>query len=726
MYIGAMIGDAGGSNIEQANSGDTNTRDNNGEEKAPPTGELTATPTDDNDEPNIDWKVSAPATAEPESEATQHKPSSNPISELEDAKTPASDSAEGTPEPEVKPKKKRLTLQERLALAAKSKGKRPSIEATPSQELVTLVVSNEELKEEDQPKEDSELKPQQQPKPEVAAISEDTERIGQLQRELITKNNEVASANKKIRELEAKLAVVPLNQQWQDKLAAKDKQIEELMEEGRVLSKKELTLNETIKKLKLEVRDLDQALHEVRAKGDVNQEQMAGLDEVLRLHKFTDVSALLDQFAAQQITVAELQAEADNNSGWKAKHTALQKLYDQETAAHKQTAAQLASAQLDHDLERQELAAEIDQQNNQLQDVRSQLNQATQDKMLEISRLETKIEQLRLQLEHLDTKPSVDKSKFSTLQEQYDLAQENWRLVELRLIAKIDNLQSQVDGSAKAKAKVVGDFQRINVIVADHEQTIRQKDTSIDSLERKIQELELSLQVKNDEVIDTMRKVERLQQIHAHDHQDMEAKLKIAQEAARAPPLPVVNEELDIQREEEKGFDEPPSANSSYLSINDSFLVSPLVAAPLLDRRLLAALFDRRLLVLLGTIEEDAAATKNIQLVNKMAALIRRLEVEVNSLHDENTILANDKEKLLQQYLEILKGTQSTSDLEAKVNELEQAVAAMAAKENTMLEVIGEKTEQAEELKADIVDLKELCKLQVQQMIEMQERGMAK
>ena len=39
-----------------------------------------------------------------------------------------------------------------------------------------------------------------------------------------------------------------------------------------------------------------------------------------------------------------------------------------------------------------------------------------------------------------------------------------------------------------------------------------------------------------------------------------------------------------------------------------------------------------------------------------------------------------------------------------------------------MLELIGEKSEQVEELKADVVDLKELCKLQVQQLVEQSSR----
>ena len=114
--------------------------------------------------------------------------------------------------------------------------------------------------------------------------------------------------------------------------------------------------------------------------------------------------------------------------------------------------------------------------------------------------------------------------------------------------------------------------------------------------------------------------------------------------------------------------------------------------------------------------------SNNIQLVNKMSSNIRRLEIELNTLKDEYSKISTEKEKVEQELLESLKLTDEIKLLHSELDSLKSVIKDKEIQEQRMLELIGEKSEQVEELKADVVDLKELCKLQVQQLVEQSSR----
>lgn len=593
--------------------------------------------------------------------------------------------------PETKPKK-RLTLQERLALAAKSRAKGK-----------TTTKDNQELPERDE-------SPLQSPLPSPAPASV-TPVLPSSQ--LMT---QLAEAKRRIAELESS----SLNaSQWQAKLAAKDEQIEALMSEGQALSKKELKLNETIKKLRAEARDHNQVVEDLLMKLDEALAQLAALEDVLRVHKFANVDELITAFTQQLIKVAELSAETDNASHWQTKHRELQQVYDEETAAHRQKAAALENAKLDADMARQQHQTELKQRDYRIAELQQQVEAAKREQQVEISRLELKIESLRLATEQSDP-IVVENSKLGALQSQYDAAQENWKLLELRLLAKLDHVNQEHDALVKSKAKVVADLKRANVSIAESAERHREATTQIEQLQHQIRELELKLEARSDELAETNRKLERMQQLHTQDRKELALKLQQAEKKANHPvEAPITHSSHG------------PSLEESFPAFEtiDELEVIPPPDSPEMPRLIPATpedefdLFSRRSLV--PMIEEEQVPRgghANIQLINKMALLIRRLEVELATIKDDNARLAEEKDAVQLQLLDLLKENQSEENPTNRIAALEEEVAAMKAKELTLLEVLGEKTEQVEELRADIVDLKELCKLQVQQMIELQEK----
>lgn len=111
----------------------------------------------------------------------------------------------------------------------------------------------------------------------------------------------------------------------------------------------------------------------------------------------------------------------------------------------------------------------------------------------------------------------------------------------------------------------------------------------------------------------------------------------------------------------------------------------------------------------------------NAQLISRLGSEVRRMEGELTSLQaaydqlkDEKNSANDELLKLLEENEKVKTFQQERDSLKVKVTELENQL-------ETALQVLGEKTEYAEELENDVQDLKEMMKQQVQQMVQMQE-----
>lgn len=650
------------------------------------------TPKDETDQTILTGTAANAATASPEPEI---KPRESPEPEAK---------SEASPEPEAKPKK-RLTLQERLALAAKTRAKAKTDGKDSS--------ANKEAKE----VRETDALPLPSPLPSPAPTTlVPTLPNSQLMAQL-------AEAKKRIAELES---ASQSSKQWEAKLKAKDEQIDALMAEGQALSKKELKLNETIKKLRVEARDHNQIVEDLQAKLDDALTQLAALEDVLKVHKFTSIDDLISAYTQQLVTVAELTATTDNASQWQTKHRELQAVYDEETAAHRQKAAALENARLDADMARQQHQSELKQRDYRIAELQQQVELAKREQQVEISRLELKIEALRLASEQSD--PVVaENAKLASLQAQYDAAQENWKLLELRLLAKIDHITQEHDALVKSKAKVVAELKHANVSIAESAERQREAESQVHLLQRQVSHLESKLNDRNEEVAETKRKLERVQQLHAQDRKELALKLEQAEEKTKHAVAAAATATSGAPN----AFTHQPSIEDSFAPMPslDGVDAMPPPESPEIGRLVPITpddefdLFSRRSLVPMAEDEHvPRGGHAHIQMINKMALLIRQLEVELATLKDDNARLAQEKDAVLLQLLDLLKQNQSEENPTNRIAALEDEVAKMKSKELTLLEVLGEKTEQVEELRADIVDLKELCKLQVQQMIELQEK----
>ena len=90
------------------------------------------------------------------------------------------------------------------------------------------------------------------------------------------------------------------------------------------------------------------------------------------------------------------------------------------------------------------------------------------------------------------------------------------------------------------------------------------------------------------------------------------------------------------------------------------------------------------------------------------------------SLKEENEQIMRDKEQAQQQILQQSALEQTVRDLTQRAEDLLSELQEKGGNKEILLQVLGEKSERVEELQADVADLKDLMRQQVQQMIEMQ------
>lgn len=101
-------------------------------------------------------------------------------------------------------------------------------------------------------------------------------------------------------------------------------------------------------------------------------------------------------------------------------------------------------------------------------------------------------------------------------------------------------------------------------------------------------------------------------------------------------------------------------------------------------------------------------AGPSVQLVERMSAAVRRLESEKADAKDELGRLSAQRDEAREQVVGLMREAEEKRKADERVRGLEEEVRAMRERYETTLEMLGEKSERVEELKADVQDVKEM------------------
>ena len=102
------------------------------------------------------------------------------------------------------------------------------------------------------------------------------------------------------------------------------------------------------------------------------------------------------------------------------------------------------------------------------------------------------------------------------------------------------------------------------------------------------------------------------------------------------------------------------------------------------------------------------SAGPSVQLVERMSAAVRRLESEKAASKDELARLLLQRDEAREQVVSLMKESEEKQIADERIKELEKQVNTVNEQYLATLEQLGEKIEKVEELKADVVDLKQM------------------
>ncbi|KAH0596455.1 hypothetical protein MHUMG1_05572 [Metarhizium humberi] len=112
------------------------------------------------------------------------------------------------------------------------------------------------------------------------------------------------------------------------------------------------------------------------------------------------------------------------------------------------------------------------------------------------------------------------------------------------------------------------------------------------------------------------------------------------------------------------------------------------------------------------------AAGPSVQLVERMSAAIRRLEAEKVTAKEEMARVCSQRDEARADMVSLMKELEETKAVAAKVSQLEDEVSHIDSRYQTTLEMLGEKSELVEELRADVEDVKAMYRELVERTVK--------
>ncbi|KYK55950.1 hypothetical protein DCS_07915 [Drechmeria coniospora] len=112
-----------------------------------------------------------------------------------------------------------------------------------------------------------------------------------------------------------------------------------------------------------------------------------------------------------------------------------------------------------------------------------------------------------------------------------------------------------------------------------------------------------------------------------------------------------------------------------------------------------------------------ATAGPSVQLVERMSAAIRRLEGEKVAAKEEMARVCHQRDEALADLVNLMKELEEANAAAKSVPELEGKVSDLDSRYQTTLEMLGEKSELVEELKADVQDVKAMYRELVERTV---------
>ena len=476
-----------------------------------------------------------------------------------------------------------------------------------------------------------------------------------------------------------------------------------------------------------------------------------------------DAEALKNERDALASTVAEIRAQLAHatrraeNAETKAQTDALAK--EKKRIADLQD--DMTSVKVEREISEEKLRREIRDLKALLEREREHSTSLEGELRAEQSLLESKMESLRYRAEEATSSNVGDSQakllrQIETLQNQYAVASENWQGIEGSLLARLASVEKERDALEQREADLrkksreatqkAKSAERENVASKDViyrlEQSISDQNSQLQHLQRKLKETEDSLKSarsdleaqqqrqegdlsrrleeernrwkeqmlaqspsmhRNESPIDSTRKgsglgqgLEHMASAFAATERGQSRRSSIFPHSFRTSNTPPRQKSPASFQPATNGT--VPETPASQLIDNDDYFPESTTPGSLGAR---GGVND---LISVSTV----GAGPSVQLVERMSASVRRLESEKAASRDDLARLTAQRDASRQEVVSLMREVEQKRASDDRVSVLEEELRLLEARHATTLEMLGEKSELVEELRADVADVKQM------------------
>ncbi|KAF6806824.1 M protein repeat protein [Colletotrichum plurivorum] len=559
------------------------------------------------------------------------------------------------------------------------------------------------------------------------------------------------------------------NGSFERKLAERDEKIALLMQEGRGLAATEQKHRSMIKKLKSQTLVDEQALGELRAhldrtiaELDALRIQATRVDELEQLNQALQISnsgmrdeldALRADLATDKATINKLRKDLQKLT--EQANSTVERANEKALAAEKRRVRDLedtiTALQVEKGLVAERAKNSIAEAEKSAVRAADRVRTVELETQAELQAMEAKLEAMRAQAEEASSGAVGDSQakllrQVETLQTQHAIAKENWQGIEASLLARLSSLEGERDDALRRESEMRKK--------ARETRDLENYESRIEVLQRRAENAETALsQARADlekQQVSRGQKTETDRRPWLEDYNS--GSLSRMQSRPDSPLLSVPtrtlsNEVFLLQSVSGKSrkFSTPTSGSgvdgvqealqqdrhlSSQHVSRPSVLpgssnspgavpptpfdlppdVLPTSASHMGDKD---DLFDgvettsspRQMMQDMVSVS-TVAAGPSVQLVERMSAAIRRLEGEKVTSREELARISAQRDEARAEIVALVKEVEFGKAASRRVAELETQVDDLNSRYQTTLELLGEKSELVEELRADVQDVK--------------------
>ncbi|XP_066100894.1 TATA element modulatory factor isoform X2 [Saccopteryx bilineata] len=584
-----------------------------------------------------------------------------------------------------------------------------------------------------------------------------TQRIAEAEKKVQLACKERDAAKKEIKSIKEELAT-RLNSETSDLLKEKDEQIRGLMEEGEKLSKQQLNSSNIIKKLRAKDKENENIIAKLKKNVKELEEELQhlkqvldGKEEVEKQHR-ENIKKLNSVVECQEKDLGRLQVDKDElEEKNRSIQAALDSAYKELTDLHKANAAKDSEAQeaaLRHEMKaKEELSAALEkvqeeahQQQEalaiQVGDLRLALQGAEQAAASKEDYLRHEISELQQRLQEAENRnQELSQSVSSTtrpllrqienLQATLGSQTSSWEKLEKNLSDRLGESQTLLAAAVEREHAATEELlaNKIQLSSLESQNSLLRQENSrfqaqLESEKNRLRKLEdennrfqVELENLKDEYVRTLEET-RKEKTFLNSQLEME-KMKVEQEKKKA----IFSQEA-IKEKERKPFSvssTPTMSRSSSISgvemagLQTSFLSQNEPHDHSLGPMSVSAngsnLYDA---VRMGA---GSSIIENLQSQLKLReGEITHLQLEIGNLEKTRSIMAEELVKLTNQNDELEEKVKEIPKLRTQLRDLDQRY-------NTILQMYGEKAEEAEELRLDLEDVKNMYKTQIDELL---------